>query len=719
MPLELKSKLDLDRLMREPNLVPLLDEKDVQAIGAWAAAGYTQDLNSRVEWSTRQAQANKLALQVFEEKTFPWPGAASVKFPLITVAALQYHAKSYPALVSGTDLVKCRVIGLDPTGQKTARAARISTHMSWQNLEQDSGWEQDHSKLLLVQAIAGCAFKKRVYEPGHAKQSGRLVLPENMVVNYFATNLEDARRYTHTYYLNHNNIYQRELDGRFSPVETQPEARTGTEQEQQARDERQGITQPQKDDITPFFTGEQYCWIDLDGDGYEEPYIVTFDIATNAVRRIVARFLPGGVKKREEDVYKITPIKVFVKYGFIPSPDGGFYDLGLGSILGPLNETVNTTINQMLDAGTMATLGGGFLGRGFKGKGGAITFQPNQWYPVDAPGDDIRKNVLPLPVREPSQVLFQLLGLLLQYGERIVSATELQMGENIGQNTPAETARTMNENGARIYNALYKGTWLCMREEFRIQFELNSLYLDVDQDYTELTSGQGAMISAEDYVGPSLDVRPAADPHVVSDEQKIQQARIVFQNSLQVPGHNRYQATKRLYESMKIANIDQILPPPQGPGPDGKPQPLPDFPPMPNPKMMRAQLDQQEFQLEVARFKAEQQQTKIELQMEVQKNQAEIMKLYAQAEKFMAEAKGVDVGHQIAIVEAQIGALKTRNEGLLKALSIIQKETEGDKGGAKRPGMGAMGGTGADEGVPQVPGGNGAAGTAGLAQPAL
>jgi hypothetical protein len=258
-----------------------------------------------------------------------------------------------------------------------------------------------------------------------------------------------------------------------------------------------------------------------------------------------------------------------------------------------------------------------------------------------------------------------------------------------------------------------------MREEFRIQFELNSLYLDVDQDYTELTSGQGAMISAEDYVGPSLDVRPAADPHVVSDEQKIQQARIVFQNSLQVPGHNRYQATKRLYESMKIANIDQILPPPQGPGPDGKPQPLPDFPPMPNPKMMRAQLDQQEFQLEVARFKAEQQQTKIELQMEVQKNQAEIMKLYAQAEKFMAEAKGVDVGHQIAIVEAQIGALKTRNEGLLKALSIIQKETEGDKGGAKRPGMGAMGGAGADEGVPQVSPGNGQAGAGGLAQPAL
>jgi hypothetical protein len=335
----------------------------------------------------------------------------------------------------------------------------------------------------------------------------------------------------------------------------------------------------------------------------------------------------------------------------------------------------------MFDAGTMETLGGGFLGRGFKGKGGAITFQPNQWYPVDAPGDDLRKNILPLPVRSPSAVLLQLLGMLIQYGERIVSATDLQVGENVGQNTPAETARTMNENGSRVYSAIHKRNWRAMKEEFNLQFDLNKLYLEVDQDYTELTTGKGAMVLASDYQEPSLTIRPAADPHVVSDTQKIDQAKLVAGNAVQLPGHNKYQALLRLYKAMQIPNIDEIMPPPQQPGPpgpDGKPtmQPAADFPPMPNPKMMDAQLKQKQFELQVAQFKAERQDAQIQLQLEVQSNQAEIMKLYAQAEKALAEAKGVATQDQINIINAQIQAVKLKNEGLLKALSIIQKDME-------------------------------------------
>jgi chaperonin GroES len=721
--IQLETTLDLDRLMAVPNIVPLLKGDDAKKIGLAAMDGYRNDLQSRAQWDERQARANKLALQVFEEKSFPWPGAASVKFPLITVAALQYQAKAYPALVSATDLVKARVIGLDKDGQKSARALRIGTHMTWQNIEQDTGWEEDHDKLLLVQAIAGCAFKKRIYEPGPGRQVARLVLPANLIVNYFSKNLDDSPRYTHTYYLTSNNIKQRELDGRFSELEVEPTINADTSLQTVAKDERQGIQTPMDDRVTPWFTGEQYCWLDLDGDGYQEPYIVTFDIDSAQVRRIVARFLPSNVKYRDGKIYKITPVRVFTKYGFIPSPDGGFYDLGLGSILGPLNETVNTTINQMLDAGTMATLGGGFLGRGFKGKGGAITFQPNQWYPVDAPGDDLRKNVLPLPVKEPSQVLLQLLGLLLQYGERIVSATELQVGENIGQNTPAETARTMNDNGARVYNSIYKRTWRSMRDEFRIQWELNKLYLEVDEDYTELTSGQGAMISPQDYQQESIDVRPAADPHIVSDTQRIDQAKLLASNAIQLPGHNKYQALLRLYKAMNIPNINEIMPPPMQPGPpgpdgkSGQPQPAQDFPPMPNPKMMKAQLDQQEFQLKVKQFQADRQDARIELQLEVQLNQAEIMALYAKAEKLLAEAKGVDTGHQIALIEAQIGAAKAKNEGLMKALTIIQKEMENQHERANEGGgVGGMGSGAANAPLPPTPTGNRTGASAGLAQ---
>ena len=723
--LDLKTTLDIDRLMSATNIVPMLDKDDVGKIGSAALEGYQTDLQSRAEWDERMASANKLAMQVYEEKSFPWPNAASVKFPLITVAAMQYQAKAYPALVSPTDLVKARVIGLDPDGQKSARALRIATHMTWQNLEQDEGWEEDHDKLLLVQSIIGCAFKKRVYEPGPGKQQSRLVLPANLVVNYFSKNLHDSPRYTHTYYLTANNIRQRELDGRFAEVEVDPTVNADNTAQKYARDERQGLSPPPSERITPWFTGEQYCWLDLDDDGYQEPYIVTFDIDSGKVRRIVARYLPSGIKKRGEDIYKITPVKVFIKYPFIPSPDGGFYDLGLGSILGPINESVNTAINQMLDAGTMATLGGGFLGRGFKGKGGAITFQPNQWYPVDAPGDDLRKNILPLPIREPSNVLLQLLGLLIQYGERIVSATDLQMGENIGQNTPAETARTMNENGARVYSAIYKRTWRSEKEEFSLQYDLNRLYLEVDQDYTELTTGKGAMVMASDYQEPAISIRPAADPHVVSDTQRIDQAKLVASNAVQLPGHNKYASLKRLYQAMQIPNIDEIMPPPQTqgpPGPDGKPtmQPAADFPPMPNPKMMDAQLRQKQFELEVAQFKADRQDAQIQLQLEVQSNQAEIMKLYAQAEKALAEAKGVATQDQINLINAQIQAVKLRNEGLLKALAIIQKDMEHSREHRDEgKGLGGMGAGAANGAIPAMVAGAGAGNAGAMAQPGV
>ena len=335
---QLKSKLKLEDLVEATNICDLLDDEDIKFIGSTCYEGYQSDVQSRRDWEMRQAEANKLALQVFEAKTFPWPNASSVKFPLITVAALQYHARAYPALVNGNELVKCRVIGEDPTGEKSARAKRIAAHMSWQCLEQDKAWEEEHDKLILVQGIAGTAFKKKVFEPGPGHNITMLVLPDNLVVNYFTKDLAESQRYTHRFYLNANNIKQRELDGRFREIDADPSEKEETEIDV-AKDEAQGTYKPPEDNVTPYYTGEQYCWWDLDGDGYEEPYIVTLDLGTQEVRRIVARFLPSGIKgtngkkwdaKDNKVVYKITPVQVFTKYGFIPSPDGGFYDIGLG-----------------------------------------------------------------------------------------------------------------------------------------------------------------------------------------------------------------------------------------------------------------------------------------------------------------------------------------------------------------------------------------------------
>jgi hypothetical protein len=606
---------------------------------------------------------------------------------------------------------------------KGAAAQRIAAHMSWQCLEQDPAWEEEHDKLFLATGIAGTTFVKSAYEPGHGRIMSQLVLPRNLVVNYWTRSLEDSPRYTHTYNLTANAIKQRELDKRFRTVPTKTDDAPGQEapitpsvdgnQDEitQAKDMRQGLTPGPSDDVTPWFTGEQYCWLDLDNDGYEEPYIVAFDIETGTVRRIVARYLPSSVKflvgeklsafaKGEEydipkgaKVYKISPIKVFTKYSFIPSPDGGFYDLGLGSLEGPINATVNTLINQLLDAGTMATLGGGFLGRAFKGRGGPISFAPQQWHPLDAAGEDIRKSVLPLPVREPSNVLFQLLGLLLQYAERIVSASEIQMGESPGQNMKAETVRTLNENGSRVYSGIFKRFWRALRAEYGVRYELNALYLSADEDFQDLTQGRNALIQPDDYLVASLAVRPAADPHVVSDGEAERQATTLVQLSATQPGFNRYKTMKRYLAALRVQNPDEIYPPPMQPGPDGKPQPAPDHPPPPNPKLLDIQIKQGKLELDKQEFQTT-------LQLQIQESAAKVQQLRAMAAKLLAEADATKFEPLIKIIYAQIESEGKHQDRLLGVAQLMQKHMEHVDGASGQDrgesGMGGMEGSSAN-----------------------
>ena len=682
--------ISIDKLVSSTNICDLLTKKQIEDIGSAAVDGYTNDIGSRQEWEKRNARAMMLALQVMEEKTFPWAGSSNVKFPLITVAAMQYQAKAYPALIPGNGLVKCKVWGQDMDGKKSQIADRIATHMTFQNMEQDLGWEEDSDKLLLVQAIAGCAFRKRLFDPAKGRQVSKLVLPQNFVVNYFARDLESAPRYTETYYLTENDIRQRIIDGRFCEVDVQPdESAQTTSPLTVAKDERQGITRPPQDNVTPYFTGEQYCWLDLDDDEYAEPYIVTFDIASGKVHRIVARYLPSGIKKRGKDVYEITPTPIFTKYGFIPSPDGGFYDLGLGALLGPINESVNTGFNQSFDASTMATLGGGFLGRGFKSKAGAFTFQPNQWFPVDAPGDDLRKNIMPLPVREPPAILFQIIQFLVTYAERIVSATDLQMGENVGQNTPAETARTMDTNGSRVYNAIFKRTWRSLRAEFRIQCQLNLHFLEFDNDYEELSSGDDPMIRVEDYQARGLTIQPAADPHIVSDTQRVAQAQMLVQNAMSLPGHNRYQAINRLYRAMMIPDIEQVFPQPMTQGPDGKPVPAADFPPPgPDAKMLEVKvkeaaqkLDEQQFQFDAQMEQQNQKYEQMRLQMELLKTDAEISKLQADAALAAAQTTSAEADPAIKLIYAEIESAGAKRQHLIDLLDVVTKNMGAKKDG--------------------------------------
>ena len=689
--MKLETTLDLNTILSKPNLAEFISEADLATIGHECAQGFEADKNSRSEWERKTKLSMDLALQVSEQKTFPWVGASNVKFPLVTIAAMQFHARAYPTLISGTDLVKCKVVGDDPTGASALRAQRVSNHMSFQILEEDESWEEDMDKSLLHQAIVGNSFKKSYFSPSLGHNVSSFVPAKDFYVSYYTTSLDTAQRTTQIHYFSENDLYERYHRGIFLDWNREAlPAVTESSPLDTAKDKSQGLNKPPSDEITPYEILEQHCFIDLDGDGYREPYIVYLRKDTHVVLRIVARFLQRNIeyskKPKEKDlILHITPDQYYTKYGFIPSPDGGFYDLGFGSLLGPLNESINTAINQLIDAGTLSNTAGGFLGRGVKFRSGENSFKPFEWKRVDSTGDDLRKGVFALPVREPSDVLFKLLGLLIDYGNRIGMATDPQVGVNPGQNTPAETSRNSLQEGQRIFNAVFKRTYRSLKEEFRKLYTLNSIYLDDTVSYYSIADGENKKVLALDYATSPKDIIPAADPNMISDSMKMLQAQALKQAALTTPGYNRYEVEKRFLQAIQVQDIEKVFPDPKGKNA---------VPPPPNPKIvvetMKIEIKKLDMQLKTKLAQAK-------LFSEFELNKAKIKELEAKAIKELAEAKGIEAETQMAAIQASITIAKNQQDGILKAMEILgnldkemQNAKEGQEGGNKPGGMGGM-----------------------------
>lgn len=296
---------------------------------------------------------------------------------------------------------------------------------------------------MLVLSIAGTTFKK-TFRDNNAKQNvSDLVMPQDFVVNYWTTDLDSCPRCTHLFTLTKNEVRENVLQGFYLDTLGIIPAETSTGPLEAAKDKAQHVTPSQHKPV--YDIAEQSCWLDLDNDGYAEPYAVTFERETGKLLRIIARYYQKDIKRIESgknagEIYKITPENYYTKFELIPSPDGGFYGLGFGTLLAPINESINSAFNQIFDASTMATLGGGFLGRGARIKGGEATFKPFEWKTVDSTGDSLRNNIVPLQVREASPMLLELIKFLVSYGERVAGASDLQMGELPGQNVKAGTA---------------------------------------------------------------------------------------------------------------------------------------------------------------------------------------------------------------------------------------------------------------------------------------
>lgn len=660
----LTNKLVINKVTtRSPNLAVKFTEDDLQTIGNYCKEGFEQDKSSRSKWEARMIAAMDLAMQVVKIKNFPWENCSNVAFPIVTMAALQFHSRAYPAIIQGTDIVKYRVIGPDPTGEKLQKAERIGQHMSYQLLEEDEAWEEQHDRLLINLPIVGCAFKKTYYSAIKGHNISELVLAQDLVLNYHAKSVEDCMRKTHVLPMTRNQIYEKVQAGLFKDVLSdawyQQVSTMSPDKVKIAEADRAGFIAQHNDDICPFLFLEQHCWLDLDGDGYCEPYIVTLEKETGIVVRITARWedMEAVKKLPNGQIIQIVPTEYFTKYSFIPAPDGSVYDVGFGVLLGPLNESVNSILNQLVDAGTMANAAGGFLGRGAKMRGGVYTIAPFEWKRVDSTGDDLRKSIFPLPTRDPSAVLFNLLGFLVDYVSRVAGTTETMTGESPGQNTPATTTQATLEQGLKIFKAIFKRVYRAMKGEFKKLYILNALNLPPESFYYSQTG----LASRSDYTGNPSAVAPVADPNVTSDLMRIQQISAVATRAASVPGYNMVEVEKRFLKAMHVDSWETLYTGQPAQGQDTKLTIA----------QMKLQADMQRLDFEKMKFAAT-------MQEEIKLNQAKILELTAKATLEMEQAGGVHTGQQIAAFAASVGAIKTRNEHLMRTVELLLKKEEQD-----------------------------------------
>ena len=633
------------QLVESSNIADTLNEDLLVAIGHDAKEGYETDKRSRKEWEDSLEDYIKLAKQLREEKSFPWQNASNVKYPLLTTAAMQFAARAYPSLVpSDGKVVKSKIIGKDPDGSKLELANRVSTYMSFQVMHEMDCWEEGMDKLLIMLPVVGMVFKKTYWDPINKRPTSEIVSPKNLIVNYWAKSLEDAERISEEIEMSKRKVKQRQQSGLFLDIELgDPQSKDG-----------QVV-----DETTPYVLIEQHTYLDLDEDGYQEPYTVTIEKESGKVLRIVARFDDTTIKTDDSgQILEIQPIQYYTKFGFIPNPDGSFYDIGFGSLLGPLNESVNTLINQLVDAGSLNNLQGGFLGKGLRLRMGDTGFRPGEWKAVNATGDDLKKQIVPLPSKEPSNVLFQLMGSLITSGKELASVAEIFTGKMPGQNTPATTTMATIEQGMKVFTAVYKRIYRSLAEEFKKIYQINGTYLNPNT-YASIVD---VTIGPDDFKNV-YDICPGADPTAVSQTEKLLKAQGLLE-LLPTGMLNPVEVIRRVLEAQEQPNwqelfSDQVQQTGQVP------------PPAPDPKLLaiqaKQQVDQQKMQMDM-----EQKQFDMELSARDHELQMQ-MRAQEHAQKMEHEAQA---GQLKAASAAQMANIFSAAERMKSQQQMVQSDQQ-------------------------------------------
>ena len=497
------------------NLAELLPEDILDPIGSELVENYMDYKMSRKEWE--QAYTNGLDLLGFkyENRTEPFQGASGATHPVLAEAVTQFQAGAYKELLPAEGPVRTQIIGR-PDQQKEAQAQRVKDYMNYELMDKMEEYEPEFDQMLFHLPLAGSTFKKVYYDDLLGRAVSKFVPADDLVVPYSATSLEDAEAIIQTIKISENDLRKQQVSGFYSDIELQKPQDTLKDDVTSKERELEGTKKSGKQET--IYTLLE-CHVNLDLEGFEDkddelnetgiklPYIVTVDESSRQVLSIRRNYEPTDPKRNK--------IQYFVHFKFLPGL--GFYGFGLIHMIGGLSRTATAALRQLLDAGTLSNLPAGFKQRGVRVRDEASPIQPGEFKDVDAPGGSLREAFFPLPYKEPSQTLLQLMGIVVGAGQRFAAIADMQVGDG-NQAAAVGTTIALLERGSRVMSAIHKRLYAAMKKEFKLLGKVISQYLPPEYPYDVV--GGARTIKQIDF-DDRIDIIPVADPNIFHNHKEL------------------------------------------------------------------------------------------------------------------------------------------------------------------------------------------------------
>ena len=539
------------------NLADILPDDILDPIGNDMVNNYMDYKLSRKDWEQSYIQGLDLLGFKYENRTEPFQGASGATHPVLAEAVTQFQAQAYKELLPAEGPVRTDVVGA-VTPQTEQQSDRVKDYMNYLLMDQMQEYEPEFDQMLFHLPLAGSTFKKVYYDQLLGRAVSKFIPAEDLIVPYTATSLDDAESIIHSLKMSENDLRKQQVNGFYSDVELGPPSVTNNDDLTKKERELDGTKKTGKQE--PVYTLLE-CHVNLDLEGFEEvdsegeptgiklPYIVTVEEGSRKVLAIRRNYAPEDIKK--------SKIQYFVHFKFLPGL--GFYGFGLIHMIGGLSRTATAALRQLLDAGTLSNLPAGFKQRGVRVRDEASPIQPGEFKDVDAPGGNLRESFFPLPYKEPSATLLQLMGLVVGAGQRFAAIADMQVGDG-NQQAAVGTTVALLERGSRVMSAIHKRCYAAMKKEFKLLAKVVAQYLPAEYPYDVV--GGARNIKQLDF-DDRIDIVPVADPNIFSTAQRITMAQTELQLAQSNPQiHNLYNAYRKMYEAIGVKDINQILPPP-------------------------------------------------------------------------------------------------------------------------------------------------------------